>query len=453
MYQDITTALYVDLVVLCLCTAALLRYGRLSHSHPGTVYLFFHVYCFTIRLIGLQFGNPTLFDQSYAIFEVVRDDEIVRAAFWADAALLVMTCAWLWASAKDLKKKAKRSPGVGKNERTLSLAYIWSVAIVVFPLGLWGLWAYAYLPGILGERIDLGEWENSSWLFITQTWTGLALLALIYWYGFRWRLMLPMTVYLLLMAVQGFHRFRVIIPIILLGQIFLDRRQLRWPPLYFFPALVVLALIFFPLKSIGKLAQEGGSVSEIVDASKEIVNSALVNDHPDELFLDQFASAMTLIDRNGKFYYGGTYLPLILNPIPRQLWKDKPGLADYEKDFSTAARPMFDMGMIITFLGEAYANFGYLGLLVIPFLLAYWLARIYFNAYRKSYLSVYRFSYLLIACNLIQVYRDGVVSLVLFTFVNMMPLMVIVVLHHVIPAGSSKTKATRYSSLPRPTRA
>ncbi len=170
----------------------------------------------------------------------------------------------------------------------------------------------------------------------------------------------------------------------------------------------------------------------------------MANDHPDEAFLDQFASALTLIDKNGKFYYGSTYAPLILNPIPRQVWKDKPGLADYEKDFSTPERPMFEMGMIITFLGEAYANFGYVGLILIPGLLAYWLARIYFRAYRSKYLSVYRFAYLLIACNLIQVYRDGLVSLVTFTLVNMMPLAIIVILHYAIPRAR---KAHAYTPL------
>lgn len=439
---EISSALLIDVAVLLVCILLLLRYGRLSHSHPGTIYLFFHIYSFTMRLIGLEFGSPTLFQDS-GRFEPVQHFEIVRASLWADAVLFGMTLAWVWASARDLKK-GELHEQVRDSRSHLSLSYIWSVPMIIFPIGLLGLWAYAYLPGVGGERVDLGEWQTSSWLFITQTWAGLALLALIYWYGFKWRLVLPMAVYLLLMAVQGYHRFRVIVPIILLVQIFLDRRKLKWPPIYVLPLLIVFAAIFFPLKTIGKFTQEGRSLDEIVDFSKDSINSALVNDHPDEAFLDQFASALTLIDRNEKFYYGSTYLPLILNPIPRQFWKDKPGLADYEKDFSTEARPMFEMGMIVTFLGESYANFGIYGLIMIPFLLAYWLARIYFRAYRKGYLTVYRFAYLLVACNLIQVYRDGLVSIVLFTSVNMMPLVVIVFLHYVLPVGSS-----RYFPLPQ----
>lgn len=442
---DISGALLIDVAVLLVCILLLLRYGRLSHSHPGTIYLFFHVYCFTMRLIGLQSGSPTLFQDSGS-FETVQHFEIVRASLWADAVLLVMTLAWLWASARDLKQEKKLREGRDR-EYSRSLSYMRSVPLIVFPIGLLGLWAYAYLPGIGGGRVDLGEWQTSSWLFITQTWAGLALLALIYRYGFKWQLTLPMALYLLLMALQGYHRFRVIIPIILLVQIYLDRRKLRWPPIYAFPLLIVFAAIFFPLKAIGTLTQQGRPITEIVEFSKESIGSALVNDHPDETFLDQFGSALTLIDRSEKFYYGSTYLALALNPIPRQLWKDKPGLNDYERDFSTEARPMFEIGQTITFLGESYANFGVWGLILIPFLLAYWLARIYFRAYRRGYLTVHRFAYLLIACNLIQVYRDGLVSMVLFTFVNMMPLAVIVILHYILP---KRKKGLTYAPLAYP---
>jgi hypothetical protein len=94
---------------------------------------------------------------------------------------------------------------------------------------------------------------------------------------------------------------------------------------------------------------------------------------------------------------------------------------------------MSEMGMTVTFMGEFYLNFGNVGVVIMSFLTAYWLARIYFRGYRSSYYSVLRFSYLLIACNLIQVYRDGLMSLFVFTLVNMMPLSIIVFLHLVRP--------------------
>ena len=426
----------------------LLRYGRLSHSHPGTIYLFFHLYTFTFRLLGLIFGADLLFSQYQGFFEVVTQGEIVRAALLGDLALAVMTIAWIKASADDLKKLRRSPKSQVESEPDLSLRYIWIVVSITFPLGILGLLAFANVPGLssVKEALEPGEWQTSSYFFIMQVWAGLALLALIYWYGFRWWLMLPMSLYLLLMAYQGYHRFRVLIPALLLVQIFLDRRKLKWPPLYLSAVLVALVLIFFPLKSIGQMAQEGESVNDIVIMSTESVNAALVAKAPDQQFLDQFACALSLMDDASHYYYGSTYLALVTLPVPRAWWPDKPGLADYLKDISKPWRPMSELGMIVTFLGESYINFGYVGVVIIPILLAYGLGRIYFRAYRSNYFSIARLAYLLIACNLIQVYRDGLVSIVIFTWVNMMPLMILTLLHYVLPSRRKKKTQPTYDA-------
>ena len=94
--------------------------------------------------------------------------------------------------------------------------------------------------------------------------------------------------------------------------------------------------------------------------------------------------------------------------------------------------------MVVTFWGEAYLNFGYVGIVIIPGLFAYGLGRFYFFAYEADYFTVARFAYLLVACMLIQIFRDGLMSLVIFPVVNMMPLTVIVILHYVVPLFVSK---------------
>ena len=448
---DLPVMLVIDFFVVLMSATVLLRYARLSHSHPATIYLFFHLYTFTLRLIGLMFGAPTIFSQWGWVYEPVTDAEIVRAAFLGDLALISMTVAWVRASLTDLKKSQNRDASPHEKIPNLSLPHIWSVVAIAFPLGLLGLWAFTNLPGLESEGLELGEWQSSSWFFITQVWAGLSILALIYWYGFRWWLMIPMSVYLLIMTYQGYHRFRVIIPAILMIQIYLDRRKLKWPPVYIMAAIFALMLIFFPLKNIGQMAQEGAAVSEIVTSSTEDINKAFIAKAPDQQFLDQYASALTLIDDGEKFYYGATYLPLVTLPIPRQWWPDKPGLADYLRDISKPWRPMAEMGMIVTFLGESYANFGYLGIIVLPYFLAYLLGRMYFRAYRRNYFSVTRLAYLLIACNLLQVYRDGLVSIVVFTWVNMMPLMGILTLHIVLPLKTSAKKISALASANQPT--
>ena len=312
----IPVVLFIDLLIVSICTVILLRYGRLSHSHPATIYLFFHMYTFTLRLVGLALGAPTLLSQYMLYFEPVTLEEIVRAALLGDVALVVMTIAWLKASKDDLAKLRRLPEMSSQNLPNLSLKHIWSVVVIAFPLGIFGLWAFTNLPGMEGDRFELGEWQTSSWFFITQVWAGLALLALIYWYGFRWWLMIPMSLYLLVMAYQGYHRFRVIIPAVLLIQIYLDRHKLKWPPIYVLGVILLLMMLFFPLKDIGRLAQEGEGVEQIVDVSRQSVNIALASKAPDQQFLDQFGCALTLMDELGKRYYGTTYLALVTLPIP-----------------------------------------------------------------------------------------------------------------------------------------
>jgi oligosaccharide repeat unit polymerase len=446
LYEDIPTALVVDLIALTVCAVLLLRYGRLAHSHPAIAYLLFHVLVVPSRLLAIMAGAETLFTGWGGIFEPVTEAELVRAAFLADVTLIIMTVAWIRASVVDNRHQSKQPGARDAQPMTLSLRHIWRVVAVAFPIGIIGLALLGNVPGFEKPQIDLGEWQESSWIIVTMTWSGLALMALIYWYGFRWWLITPMSINLLFMAIQGYHRFRVIIPLILMLQIYLDRRQKKWPPAIVIIPIIAGVLLFFPMKTIGRMAQEGASFAEIKESSSEIIRDAVSGQAADQSVLDQLASSLTLIDRAGKSYYGSIYLALVTSPIPRQMWPDKPTMSSHLYDISTPSRPIAEVGMILTFIGEFYINFGYLGIVMLSYLMAYWLARIYFRAYRSNYFSVMRFAYLLIACNLIQVYRDGLMSLFIFTIVNMMPLAAIVFLHYVLPVRLKSDSVKLHSS-------
>jgi hypothetical protein len=428
---DLITAIVIDISVLVGCAILLLRFGRLAHSHPGVVYLIFHSVVVTSRMIAISAGAETLFSSWSGLFEPIDESEIIRAALVADMALVAMTLAFIRVSIVE-KRRALRHDGAATTPVTLSVRHIWAVAGVAFPIGLIGLLVLGDLPGIDMPTVDLGSWSGSSWVLVTMTWSGLSLLALIYWYGFKWWLSIPMTVYLLIMSVQGYHRFRAVIPMLLLVQIFLDRRARRWPPVLVTVGIALLMVSFYPMKTIGRMAREGATIGKITESSSEILREVVAGQSSDQMMLDQMASTVTLVDRADKLFYGSPYLSLLVSPVPRQLWPSKPGLADHLREISVPSRPMSELGMVPTFVGEAYLNFGLIGVGVLSFLTAYWLARLYFRAYRGNYYSILRFAYLLVACNLIQVYRDGLMSLFVFTLINMMPLSAIVMLHQIV---------------------
>lgn len=423
---DYGQAFLIDVVTVSCCIGLLLRFGDLRFSHPATPYIAFHGHTVTSRLAGLLGGAGTLYSQSPGWFDPVSPDEIVRAALYCDFAFWSVTVVWILFNyaprhANQMRHDAmKLDPGILR-----------PILYVAFLVGVVGLRVSAQIPGVSQfEGIDASNpWAQSSYLYILPAWSGLAVLGYGYYFGFGRLTSILLAAYLVLMSLQGGMRYRAIIGLLLAIQIWVDRRNRRWPSRSITLLLVAAALLFFPMKTLGIMAQRGTNISEVSTVLTESVTEVAEGSAPDHMFLDEFASALTLMDLSGKKYFGSMYLPILTLPIPRALWPDKPGLAGFLADISTSHRPMAVSGMITTYLGEAYANFGLTGIFLVPPLLALFLAAFYRRAQATPRDSVWRFSYVLLSVNLIQVYRDGLVSIVVFTFVNMMPLVVVVIAH------------------------
>ena len=124
-------------------------------------------------------------------------------------------------------------------------------------------------------------------------------------------------------------------------------------------------------------------------------------------------------------------------PIPRAWWKNKPGLADHLAEISISSRNYAGEGRIITYLGESYLNFGYAGLFAIPALMGYLLTAYCLKAAGPMQ-RLNRYVYLVFFMALVQTFRDGVLSIFVFTFVHNMPLLFTVILHN-IPGFAKKS--------------
>lgn len=418
----------LDLALWATCAAALLAFARLSATHPATPYLVFHGWFVTARSIAILNGAPTLF--SWPGGDPVSTNEISRAVLLADAAVIAVTCAWIFA--------AQRNARGGKSQihfepMPLRRDIIQPVAAFAIVIGAIALLLWSKIPGL--DTSDIAaSWSGSNWAVVAQSWMGLGLLALIYLNGFKLALMVPFTAYLAVAAYQGNFRFRLLIPLILLLQISVDRHNKRWPSLKACAAMVACAIFFFPLKGIGQSLQSGAEPAAIWQSAEGQIADVFRGTHPDEMILDELASTLTLADHHGKLFWGRTYSGILTVTIPRHWWPEKPGLADFEKEISTAARPIAANGMVVTMLGEFYVNFWYPGVILLSFATAYLVGRAFYAAYRRGYFTLARFTYLLLACNLIQIYRDGLISLFVFLVINMMPLTMIVVLHFFYPS-------------------
>lgn len=414
--------LLFDILVLVFCTSLLVRFGQIGFSHPATVYFVFHILGFTWRLFSLNNGAERVF--SWPGYLPITDSEYTRAVIVADIGLFVMTVAWLRASTDALKGGgAEETVRKGSLPHMLSPGATWLIAIPTFFIGVIGLLNFSALPGSPETRamsVDSGGWGRSTWVTGTQMWSGVALLMLIHRYGPRFWLLLPMTVFLIIMGYQGYHRFRLVIPVLLLFQFLLSHRERKWPTLRQAILLIALFLLWLPLKTIGTLARQGVSTDEILNEAAEIVSSSLKGDN-ELVFLDYLAATMTLCDDHNRFYYFDTYVPMLTLAVPRPLWTDKPRIAFFLDEISTPTRPMAQWGAVVTLYGESYVSFGYFGIFAIPYLVAYIFGRCYFASLTRPYLSVFRLAYLIFWASLLLVYRDGLPSLLVFTVATMMP--------------------------------
>lgn len=417
---DLGTAALIDFCVLFACGGLILARGGASKSHPAVLYLIFHFLVVTSRASSVLFGAPTFFS-GIPGYEAVRLEELGRAVIVADLALVGGTFGWI--TGRRWKQSASpQSLGQG-GFRPLRTKPVYAVALVAVPPGIVCFALYGFVPGVRSAAL------GTDFSTVVLTWPGLVLIALIYCRGFKLRYLAPLALYLAVIALQGYGRFRFIVPVLLLVQIYLDRRNRRWPSRGLALVLVATALLFFPLKQIGLAVQAGEDIGSIRAFSTSSVRDAASGQSGDQVILDELALAVSLADESNKVFFGRPYLNILVLPIPRSLWSGKPGLADQLGEISKPSRPLFGIGGVATLPGDLYLNFRLPGVMFGMFLLARLSGRLYIAAYSRPYRSVGRFAFLLLSSNLIQIYRDGLISVPLFLLVHMLPLAVIVALH------------------------
>ena len=405
-YLAVDITLLVVAGVFCVRTSAF--------WHPLTIYLFFHAYSFTWRIIQLILGAVPMNGNSPDL-ETIRPEEFERAIMLADVALLCFTIGTALAQSH-FRWKAQ-FPRIRLQAKP---RIIYAVCVICLPAGI-------VVLTLIKTGVEFNDvLASSSYTTVTTLWPMSCLLALVLIKGFRLIFVIPACVYLVIVAMQGYHRFMFVLPMLCLAAIYLQQKGKRWPT-YTMMFLGLLMLAIFPkLKFIGRAVMAGdysyaASLTTSAFYSTDERNSGFVQEFTSEEFLDQYAGALTLIDYNQKVYAGSTYLAIVTLPIPRQLWPDKPGLADFMFDISTSGRPYSTEGRIITYIGESYLNFRYLGVCLIPLALGFGLSYWCLVATTGPWLRLNRYIYIMAFMAFIQLFRDGLLSLPLFSMIHNLP--------------------------------
>jgi hypothetical protein len=416
---------------------------RLTFWHPVTAYLFFHIYAFTTRCLALITGSLAMYADQPSTREVVTADELARALLWSDVALVMFCLGAAIAHSQPYKHQFRPI-----ERRPFSKKVVLAVTTVCLPLGL-----IAFTSSRSG--FEVADWiAGSSYYSTMGMWPIACLWCLVFLFGFRWYLLVPIVSYLIIVGLQGYHRVMLVLPLIFFTAYYLQANRRKWPGIILLTAGLVLIMVFPSLKIVGQ-AYKSGDLTQM----GQILAESFVRpvdkkaDGSGEMFLDQYAAGLTMVDEAGIRYRGSIYVAVLTLPVPRVLWANKPGLADHLIEVSTARRPYGEEGRIITYIGEAYFNFGYAGLFFVPLIAGYGLTFWCVAATAGPLRRFNRFLYTVFCIAFIQVYRDGLSSLVLFTVIHHLPIMFIWIIHYLPgvvknvqdpPAGHPKDLDERY---------
>lgn len=429
-------ALVCDLIVLFVCATFLILYGRLSALHPAPTYLLYHAWTVTLRLAALASGSQI--GLGHVMRNPPNPEELIRAAFAFDLALVVVTLVWLYLARRE-RGAVSKGRRLDSPRRTIrfSLPYLKGVAALSIAVGLVSLWYLRFAgAGVVAEHVaGLGEWSGSAWVYMTATWALQGFAMLHYSRGFPLTLT-ALTVLVFLLTVLGnAERYALIVWFVFCVFTYLSIRGKRWPNLRIAMFAALIAVAWFPLKTVVASFWAGDDSTTILTKAKAYTEASLgPGGHGgDTTFLDASALHMALVDQHGSYFYGSTLLPLLTLPIPRPWWPAKPSTFGWAWTISRPDRPVAEDGMVPGIVGEGYVNFGYLGVVLFPMLAAYLYGAGYFYAIRYPHRSIQRFAYLVSACVLIQVFRDGLVSVVAFTLAYAMPMTFVLYMHWFFP--------------------
>jgi hypothetical protein len=406
-----------------------LMFRRMAFWHPLTAYLLFHLYSFTFRLFQILGGSPLMYT-GQANAEAITPDEIIRAMLWADAALILFVAASWWAH---MVFEAKRNQPIERKVLNLNIAK--AVGLLCLPLGAY----FFYVVKTTGFVASIDS-ASTGYIQVISMWPIGVLGLLIFAFGFRLHLLALTALFLGAVAFQGYHRFMLILPLLYFAALYLQTQRRRWPNILILVAALFVGIVFPRLKYIGQALQYGDTQEAISQFSQAFFKDkqSYTENFATEDFLDQFAGGLSMVDGNDRHFMGSTYLAILTLPVPRAWWPEKPGLADHLQEISTSGRRYDIEGRILTYLGEGYANFGYAGLILVPVLLGYLLTAACLLATTGPMLRLGRYLYLVFFMALIQTFRDGLLSIFVFTVVHNMPMLFTWILH-MIPGFALKS--------------
>lgn len=436
-YMNFGFELAIDITVLVSVSWFVIEVVGLNLFNPGLLWVVLHFYAVTLRLLALAAGY-----QVASFAGVLQNEDLIRAALADDLALVAIAAAIGFAALKfpnrfrGPRNEVQLDPFIGK---VLSVFCIFA--------GTFCLLAFGF-GAASSARENIGALATTSYPLWIAGFAVEGAVIQCALYGFT-----PLRIGILF-ATAGItsirlHRTNAVLPILMAILIYHAIKGKKWINTRWAVSLALMFVVFFGYKPFQYAIVTGNGFKNGLEEAKFYLQDVRETGEGDSQFLDEQATFMAAADDLDKRFYGATVLPLFYLPIPRYLWPDKPSIAQFAIDLTTPRRPIATTGMTALLVGESYVNFGWLGCFGIPFL--YMLAMMYgyYSMASSSLGSTRTWLYLTMFITMIQVYRDGLNSIVLFGFVIFTPMVLWPFLSMVFAAFSRPSLVLRSANAAR----
>jgi hypothetical protein len=390
---------------------------QLTIFHPTSVYLAFHAIVFCIRPTLVYFFNFDLV-WNYMRFSPT-DAEMAHALYLSSAGLIVFCVAFMLTSPHAGPKEVEGRREVTPEERKAFFVMV----LLLTPLGLYSIFG----SNMEGERVGgvyimtgtSGYLNDLQQILIPIT---VLLVVMCRW---KWYSFLPLIAFLYHRASEGWGRWTIILTFfaLILFHAWEKRRDL--PSLKF---LVPLPLIFVLFANLGLdrayfrnlISGNQADIRDILDQERTFQDRFDTLDFANFDYLTYIVAVVP--ERTETYTYASQYLQIFTEPIPRKLWASKP---------IGAPVVFFDLnhygnfiGLTPALVGDGWMSGGWIGALLTMALAGWGLGILYNWFIRNQHNIFYCYTFLIINAVVVQLYRDGGISIAKFLLFSLVPIFV-----------------------------
>ena len=416
----------LELALICQTLLWLLVVGlfvasnQASLFHPLTIYLGFHGVVFVLRPLLIHYLH---FDTIWNYMLIAPSEEdLVKTLAVASVALVTFGLSSFWCGKTRLHfSTAEPVPFTGAQRQALVITTLLLFPLIAYSIrslmggGLQGehRGGTFVLTGASGYTLEAQYMAGPlicAWMAVTR-FSHKALLSVIIYVGYR--------------SYTGWNRWTIVLFIFALCAVYAWQRRIRWLPLWSVVIAVPLFSLFLTLganRDYFRMRLAGEVVERMEEPRSRQEEIKLKYDTQEFANFDYLCYVIKMVPaRTGTYTYGSQYLQLFTEPVPRQLWADKPAGAPVS--FFNLNNYGNFLGLTVSLPGDGWMSGGWLGLVVTMSVVGGILGFAHRWFWLKVQNNMAALAYLIGMAMLPQWYRDGGISISKFLFWNLIPLL------------------------------